>query len=95
MTSKHPAIPIDDNFEDVLICAVRYALGRQTYITGTVSEYVIRLLPHLSDRAITVIMRDIGKADDLGDTNIDVPNWNRLACRCREEFERRKKNASD
>ena len=89
MTNKNPVIPIDRNFEDILLSAVRYALGRETYLTGTTSAYITRLLPHLSDRALAVIMRDIGKADDLGDPNIDAPNWLRLAGCIRYELERR------
>ena len=89
MTNKHPAIPIDRNFEDVLISAVRYALGRQTYMTSVTSEYVSGVLPYLSDRAIYTILRDIEKADDLGNPIIDVSNWIGLAGCIRDESERR------
>lgn len=78
MTNKHPAIPIDRNFEDVLISAVRYALGRETYITGTTVAYITRLLPNLSNRAISIIAHDIIDAYDLGNPTIDAPCWNQL-----------------
>lgn len=36
-------------YEHMLISAVRYALGRRTYIVGLTVNYVIKELPRLSD----------------------------------------------
>ena len=94
-TETEPCVPIDRDFEDMLLSAVRYALGRQTCITSITSKYVTRLLPYLSDRAICMILHNIEKADDLGNPIIDAPNWLRLAGDIRDELERREKNATD
>ena len=79
MQRKAVKVPIDRDFEDMLISAVRYALGRETYLTRTASEYVTRLMPHLSKRAISIIVHDINDAHDLGNPTIDAPHWERLA----------------
>lgn len=45
--------------EMILICAVRYALGRMSYIVGVVAEYVAVKQPELSKECISIIIRDI------------------------------------
>lgn len=45
--------------EQILICAVRYALGRQSYIVGVVAEYVNCIKDKLSKECVNVISRDI------------------------------------
>lgn len=47
------------NEEQILICAVRYALGRMSYIVGVVAEYVSVKQPGLSKECINIIIRDI------------------------------------
>lgn len=45
--------------EMILICAVRYALGRMSYIVGVIAEYVAVKQPELSKECINIIIRDI------------------------------------
>ena len=45
--------------EQILICAVRYALGRMSYIVGVVAEYVAVKQSGLSKECINIIIRDI------------------------------------
>ena len=45
--------------EQILICAVRYALGRQSYIVGEVAQYVFYKRKTLSNECINVIIKDI------------------------------------
>ncbi len=47
------------HLETLLICSVRYALGRSTYIVDDVCQIVRAHIPELTINAITVIMRDI------------------------------------
>ena len=47
------------NEEQILICAVRYALGRMSYIVGIVAEYVALRKQELSKECINIIIRDI------------------------------------
>lgn len=45
--------------EQILICAVRYALGRMSYIVGDVAQYVAYKRKTLSKQCIDIIIRDI------------------------------------
>ena len=45
--------------EQILICAVRYAVGRQSYIVGIVAEYVAHKCEALSEHCKAIIIRDI------------------------------------
>jgi hypothetical protein len=45
--------------ETILICAVRYALGRMTYVVDEVCQYVATKPPELSKNCINIIIRDI------------------------------------
>ena len=45
--------------ELILICAVRYALGRQSYIVGDVAKYVASRCKTLSQECKNVIIFDI------------------------------------
>lgn len=73
------SVPINEDFGTILICAVRYSLGRQTYMPGLVQGYIRPLLPCLDKRTLSVMQRDIEEAahrpGGLGDTRIDWPGW--------------------
>lgn len=48
--------------ELVLICAVRYALGRQSYMVGVVADYVNSVKEKLSEHCRNIIVLDITEA---------------------------------
>ena len=57
---KQPTIPITDNLETILICAVRYACGRHTYMPGLVQDYIIGTCSgKLSKNTLAIMIRDI------------------------------------
>lgn len=69
---------INDDFESVLICAVRYCIGRRTYMPSTVISYITPLLSSLSSTTLFCMKRDVEEAEKenrLGDENIDKPLW--------------------
>lgn len=71
----------DDDFGCILNCAVRYALGRQTYMPKTVVEFITPLIPHLNNRTLSCFDRDIvehGKHWNFGHPDIDEPVWMRF-----------------
>ena len=74
-----PLLEIDKNFETILLCAVRYAIGRQTYIPSLVIDYITPLLPYLSEDVLKLIANEIIEHDTyeggLGDEKIDKPYW--------------------
>jgi hypothetical protein len=45
--------------EQILICAVRYALGRMSYIVGITCDYVKSKRNELSENCKNIIIRDI------------------------------------
>ena len=41
-------MPVDEAYEKILCCAMRYALGRRTHIVYEVADYIKKVLPALS-----------------------------------------------
>lgn len=72
-------VEIDKNFETILLCAVRYAIGRRTYIPSLVIDYITPLLPYLSEDVLKLIADEIIEhytyEGALGDEKIDKPYW--------------------
>jgi hypothetical protein len=66
--------------EQMLVSAVRYALGRATYIVSATVRETIRAWPHLSENARTVIERDVREAFYYHRTGMDcdTAQWQRL-----------------
>lgn len=84
----------DDDFGCVLNCSVRYALGRRTYMPGVVVDFIMPLLPHLTDRTLWCFDQDITDQKyigDYGDPNIDKPKWMEFHAAVRNELTRRGK----
>lgn len=65
----------DDFFGAVLNCAVRYCLGRQSYMPGLVMDKIRPWLPHLTNKTLWCFIRDIEEAPSLGHPLIDRPAW--------------------
>ena len=88
-----PLLEIDKNFETILLCAVRYAIGRKSYIPSLVIDYITPLLSHLSYNTLGLIANDIteyGKYyGGLGDDKIDRPYWLNFKRKILAEMERR------
>ena len=83
-------VEIDDSLEIVIMSAVRYALGRRTYMPSAVIGFITPLLDKLSYKTLAVLERDIAEADSYGDEKIDKPDWMMFLRKIREEKERRK-----
>lgn len=71
--------------ELMLISAVRYALGRQSYIVGATCEYVASIVDKLSADCLRILIRDISAEiemyNNLGRTcgmECDEKNWLKL-----------------
>lgn len=73
------SVEINKDFENILLCAVRYAIGRQTYMPSLVIDYITPLLPYLTDNTLRLIANEIteyeGYEGGLGDEKIDRPYW--------------------
>lgn len=95
---KSTLIKITDDFECVLTAAIRYSLGRQTYMSSVVVGYITPLIPELSDKFLYVAMRDINEQrargeKALGSPTIDKPVWDEFYSKVKSEYGRRKNNA--
>lgn len=85
------------DFEIMINSAVRYALGRQTYVPGSVIGFLRPLLTKLSTKTLYVIDQDISDAKHqceqglmaLGDPRIDAPMWIAFHYEVREELTKR------
>lgn len=67
MDKKKPVIELDDDdFGAILNCAVRYSIGRQSYMPSLVIRYITPLLPHISKKTLEVFKQDYEnkKADE-------------------------------
>lgn len=84
---KLESIPISNNLYTIAICAVRYALGRRTYMPGLVTDWVIaNFTGRIPKGTAEIMLRDIqeqremgqrAKYDSLGDP-CDVRTWESL-----------------
>ena len=81
----------DEEFGTLVICALRYCHGRQTYMPKRVQDIVKVYLPELSDKDLRVIEEDLNdmRDYDFGDPVIDRPNWQRFQYAVEEERKRR------
>ena len=80
--------------EMILICAVRYALGRMSYIVHEVCQYVTFNRKNLSKECIKAIIRDINENLDFyhrtGSTlgmECDEKEWLKLRDLLKKELE--------
>ena len=68
----------DCNQDILLFCAFRYALGRQTYVVGTVADLIKANWDHMSQGRRDMFRKEIQEAIEkgyAGSVNVDVPCW--------------------
>lgn len=85
--------PSGEDFNVLCTCAVRYALGRRTYMPSLVIQAIVPWLRILETMTLTVMDKDITEARYLGDDTIDRPLWLAFQSRVQIELERRNGNA--
>lgn len=69
----------------VVLSAVRYALGRKTYIVSETVDLVIQLWPELDEGTRSLIRRDVSgelamwqRVPDFAPHDFDISEWKRL-----------------
>lgn len=71
--------------EQMMICALRYSLGRRSYIVGITKEYISRYIPGMSQHCKNVMIDDIKNQRLFGyGDECDKADWMELL----EELER-------
>ncbi len=87
--------PTNDEFGAVCNCAVRYCLGRRSYMPSLVCRYIISLLPELTEKTLDCFERDIAERKrtgfDFGDS-CDYETWDAFYKAVCGEIEGRKDN---
>ena len=68
---------MSDDEELVMLAAIRYALGRRTYIVQSVTRRIAENLPRMSIETIRLLAREIHGAPDWGDAP-DAARWRGL-----------------
>ena len=76
-------IEITRDLKDIVCCSLRYALGRKTYITYLVSDYIINHPELIDERVKDVMLKDIEEYLDrrniyYKDDECDYQSWLRL-----------------
>lgn len=86
--------PSDDRFGEMLNSALRYALGRMSYIVQDTADYIRPLIPYLDNRTLFVMNRDIEEAVDMNclGMKMDAEVWAALRADIVREMEKRKQN---
>lgn len=78
------------NRDSVLItCAVRYALGRQSYMPSSVVDEIKPLLSEMSKRNLTVMRTDLKEYMEHVNNDWNYPYWLELLTEVETELERR------
>lgn len=75
------------DYEQMIISAVRYALGRMTYIVKLTVDYALKDIENnkLSKKCLVVMKQDIEDEKDLG-MECDKKDWQRLLDRIEKEL---------
>ena len=79
--------------ESIYICAVRYCMGRQSYMPSLVINALMSELPELSKKTLAIMKNDCvcQRVNDIyGDETIDKPLWQEWELMINKELERRK-----
>ena len=95
------AVFLDEVFEEMMISAMRYALGRMTYIVKDTTDYIGSLVPLLSNDTLFVMRNDIisrKEEEERGNKHAfgmdcDRECWLGLLERIEQEQKTRKENA--
>ena len=82
----------DDEFQQFIIYAERYAIGRMTYVPSEVNQIIRKYLPRISSNTLSVLIQDIElEADrDMLGMDFDKKMWLALLDTLRNEREERK-----
>ena len=54
-------VPMDDDFQLMLVSALRYALTRNSCIVELTIEYIERKIPLMDKKYLSIMSRDIGE----------------------------------
>lgn len=74
--------------EIIWVSAVKYALGRRSYVVGITSEYMIRRMDVMSPECKHIMIRDIEKQEPFGyGDECDRIEWMKLLDKLKESVD--------
>lgn len=95
---KFKKLELNDDLQSMLISAIRYAIGRRTYIVDWTVSYIIPLLPDFSNKNLIVVWEDLERAfrdpANLGDL-CDIKDWGSLHDAVKKELSKREKELTE
>lgn len=70
----------ENDFKDIVICALRYSLGRRTYITQTTADFIKNYPSIIDNRVKQVMLNDLkeyfdGRGILWHDDDCDYNTW--------------------
>ena len=90
----HGWVAITQDFELMMISALRYAIGRYTYMPSVTIEYIRYLIPQLSAKTLFVMQRDITEEIEryqrMERELYMAKEWQKLAEEIGVEYEKKK-----
>jgi hypothetical protein len=90
----HGFISITNHFELMMISALRYAIGRYTYMPSVTIEYIRYLIPQLSPKTLYIMKRDIDEEIEryqrMERELYMAKDWQKLAEEIGVEYEKKK-----
>ena len=89
-------IPESLAFGMMMCSAVRYALGRMTYITGVTCDFITTLIPYLDISALQNINKDITEHAEMNQLGMDIDreHWLKLRTAIQHEIAFRKNDTN-
>jgi hypothetical protein len=68
-------IEVNRELKDIVICALRYSIGRRSYVTSEVTDYIINHPELIDERVKKVMLSDLRDIEDYysENDNIDLP----------------------
>lgn len=89
---KPKILPESPTFGMMMCSAVRYALGRKTYIVGTTCDFITPLVPYLDMSALQNINKDIAEHAEMNQLGMDIDreHWLNLQAEIQREIAFRK-----
>ena len=90
----HGWVMVTQDFELMMISALRYAIGRYTYMSRVTIDYIRYLIPQLSSNTLFVMKRDITEEIEryqrMERELYMVDEWQKLAEDMNMEYEKKK-----
>lgn len=82
----------DNDFGCIINSALRYAIGRHTYMPGVVRDFIRKYMNVLDSRTLVIAIRDIDEELQLGDLD-EADEWSKLRSELQTRLDKMQENA--